>query len=196
MTDDSLNFETDASFRNELTRLDTEFMAATRSAALLGKTLTSAFDAVALRGKSLGDVFSTLALSLSQATLKAAFQPLQQNLGGFLQNLFTGSVTPFAKGGILQGGTPVPFAAGGVIASPIAFPLAGGRTGIAGERGPEAILPLTRGADGRLGVAAGGGAAPSITVNITTPDAESFRRSETQLAALLARAVAQGHRNV
>lgn len=187
------DFDTD--FRTQVSQLDTEFASATRSAALLGKTLTAAFDAIALKGKGLGDVFSSLALSLSQAALRAAFQPLQQNLGGFFQTLFTGGVTPFARGGVVQSGLPVPFASGGVIASPIAFPLAGGRTGIAGEAGPEAILPLTRGADGRLGVAASGHGAAAITINITTPDLESFRRSETQVAAMLARAVAQGQRN-
>jgi hypothetical protein len=36
----------------------------------------------------------------------------------------------------------------------------------------------------------------SVTFNIATPDAESFRRSETQIAAMLARAVGQGHRNL
>jgi phage-related minor tail protein len=90
----------------------------------------------------------------------------------------------------------VPFAQGGIIASPITFPLAGNRVGIAGERGPEAILPLARGPDGRLGVRAGGGGDMHITFNVTTPDADSFRRSETQVAALLARAVALGQRNL
>jgi len=81
----------------------------------------------------------------------------------------------------------VPFASGGVIASPIAFPLAGGATGIAGERG----------ADGRLGVvAAQGGSGAAITVNIQTQDAESFSRSQTQVAAMIARAVALGQRNL
>jgi lambda family phage tail tape measure protein len=104
---------------------------------------------------------------------------------------------PFARGGVLQAGTPIPFAHGGVIASPTAFPLAAGRTGVMGERGAEAIMPLTRGADGRLGVAASGASAASnITVNITASDVESFRRSETQVAALLARAVAHGQRNL
>jgi phage-related minor tail protein len=83
-----------------------------------------------------------------------------------------------------------------VIASPIAFPLGGGRVGIAGERGAEAILPLARGADGRLGVRAEGSAGISVTFNVSTPDADSFRRSETQIAAMLARAVAQGQRNL
>ena len=91
---------------------------------------------------------------------------------------------------------PVPFADGGIIASPITFPLAGNRVGIAGERGAEAILPLARGPDGRLGVRAGGSGGINVTFNVTTPDADSFRRSETQLAALLARAVAQGQRNL
>ena len=104
---------------------------------------------------------------------------------------------PFANGGVVSRGMPIPFASGGVVSSPINFPLAGGRTGLMGERGAEAIMPLARGPDGRLGVAAGGGGNPvHITFNVATPDAESFRRSETQMAALLSRALAQGQRNL
>ena len=58
-------------------------------------------------------------------------------------------------------------------------------------------MPLARGPDGRLGVAArGGGGGMNVTFNVTTPDAESFRRSETQVAAMLARAVSLGQRNL
>jgi lambda family phage tail tape measure protein len=183
-------------FARQVSTLTTDFTDATRNAALLGKTVTSAFESIAFKGKGLGDVFNTLALSLAKSTLSAAFQPLQSNLGSIFSSLFTGGVTPFARGGALQSGMPIPFAQGGVVASPMSFPLANGRTGLMGERGAEAIMPLTRGPDGRLGVAASGGSAPRITVNISTPDVESFRRSETQMAALLARAVAQGHRNL
>ena len=56
----------------------------------------------------------------------------------------------------------------------------GGAIGLMGERGAEAIMPLARGPDGRLGVVAqGADARPvSVTVNIAAQDVESFRRSE------------------
>ena len=61
-----------------------------------------------------------------------------------------------------------------------------------GERGAEAILPLSRGPNGQLGIASNGtGGGSPVTVHIQTADAESFRRSESQVAAALARAVAR-----
>jgi phage-related minor tail protein len=158
-------------------------------------TLVSAFDDIALKGKSVGDVFKSLALTVSQLALKTALQPLTSGLASAFQGFLTGAL-PFAKGGVIQQGTPVPFASGGVIASPISFPLAGGARGLAGEKGPEAIMPLTRGPDGRLGVAAANGGGQQITINIATPDAASFNRSQTQIAAMIARAAAAGQRNL
>ncbi len=84
-----------------------------------------------------------------------------------------------------------------MIASPRYFPLGPNGVGLAGEAGPEAILPLARGSDGRLGVSAGGGGGrSSVTVNISAPDAASFRQSEVYLSGLLARAVARGQRGL
>jgi len=160
-----------------------------------GAILSSSLADVAVRGRGVGDVLRSLALRLSEIALKAAFRPLTDALGGALAGALSGGVA-FAKGGVVRGPLPVPFAAGGVIASPIAFPLAGGRLGLAGERGREAILPLARGPDGALGVRAQGAAGIAVTFNVTTPDADSFRRSEAQIAALLARAVSQGQRNL
>ena len=160
-----------------------------------GTALSNSLVDVALRGKGLSDVLRSLALRLSEITLKAAFKPLTDALGGALAGAFTGGVA-FAKGGVVRSPLPVPFAQGGVIASPIAFPLGGNRLGLAGERGPEAILPLARGPDGSLGVRADATGGPTITFNISTPDADSFRRSETQIAALLARVVGNGQRNL
>ena len=50
--------------------------------------------------------------------------------------------------------------------------------------------------DGRLGVRAGGEGRTSITFNVTARDAESFRRAEAELTAMLARAVARGRRGL
>ena len=66
-----------------------------------------------------------------------------------------------------------------------------------GEAGPEAIMPLARGADGKLGVRSGGGGSTvHVTMNVSTPDAESFRKSKTQIAAQLSRAMSRGNRNL
>jgi phage-related minor tail protein len=170
-----------------------------RRAAGLGRqfsnALVGAFDSIAIKGKNVGDVLRSLALRLSDIVLKAALRPLEQGFGNLVTGLLSGGV-PFAKGGVVQHGMHVPFASGGVIQSPIAFPLAGGRHGVAGERGAEAIMPLARGPDGRLGVAARGSAGVNVTFNVSAQDAESFMRSETQLAAMLSRAVSLGQRNL
>lgn len=179
----------------DISALQAQLNDAARLGTRFGNVLGQSLVDVALRGKGLGDVLRTLAIRLSEIALKAAFKPLTDQLGGLFAGIFTGAPSAFARGGVLSRGTPVPFAQGGVIASPIAFPLAGNRVGLAGERGPEAILPLARGPDGRLGVRSEGGGI-NVTLNVTTPDAASFQRSETQLAALLARAVSHGQRNL
>lgn len=159
------------------------------------RSLIDAFEGIAIQGRSVGDVLRQLTLSLSRMVLTAAFKPLDKAVGNILGSLLTGGAG-FANGGVLQQGTPVPFARGGVIASPTLFPLAGGRSGLMGERGPEAIMPLARGPDGRLGVAAAGRGGNLVTINIATPDVESFARSETQIAAILARALSRADRNL
>jgi phage-related minor tail protein len=160
-----------------------------------GRSINNAFEDAVFSGGSFGDTLRSLALDLSRLALRSAFQPFSNALGYGLASLAQGFM-PFAKGGVIGSPMPKPFAQGGVIASPVTFPLGGGRTGLAGEAGPEAILPLARGPDGRLGVRSDGGRSVAITMNISTPDAESFRRSETQIGAMLARAVSRGQRNI
>jgi DNA-binding transcriptional MerR regulator len=69
------------------------------------------------------------------------------------------SALGFADGGVFASNGVQPFARGGVVSSPTLFPFADGgttRTGLMGEAGPEAIMPLKRGSDGSLGVQANG----------------------------------------
>ena len=94
---------------------------------------------------------------------------------------------------MVSGGRVTAFADGGIVNAPTLFPLRGG-TGLMGEAGAEAVMPLARGPDGKLGVRGGG--ATQVTVNIQTQDAQSFARAQSQVAALMARAVARGQRNL
>jgi len=56
-------------------------------------------------------------------------------------------------------------------------------------------MPLSRGADGRLGVRAQGGATVNVTMHVSTPDVQGFQRSQGQIAAQMARIMGRGQRN-
>jgi len=128
--------------------------------------------------KSVGDMFVEMAaeiiakqmtMIILQTILKAlgggSFSPLsnaQATSFNFDPGAMTGSLTPgglFAKGGTFSQNGIVPYASGGIVSSPTLFKFADGgatRTGLMGEAGPEAIMPLKRGSDGSLGVQATG----------------------------------------
>lgn len=151
--------------------------------------ITRAFSDAVVGGKDLDDVLKSLALRFSSIALSAALKPLESGIGNALSSVLSSfGVAAFAKGGV------VPFADGGVVATPTYFPTGRG-LGLMGEAGAEAVMPLARGPDGRLGVA-GGSAGVTVNVAIQTPDAASFRKSEAQLAATLARAVGRGRRGL
>ncbi|MFN3659561.1 MAG: phage tail tape measure protein [Pseudolabrys sp.] len=162
-------------------------------AAAFARVMSKAFADATAGGRQFDDVLKQMALRLSSMAVGQAFRPLARGLSGSPGKLFDGL---FGDGD--TGGRPqvIPFASGGVIGAPGYFPLAAGGLGLAGEAGPEAIMPLARGTDGRLGVAMSGGAAASVTVHIATPDAASFRRSEAYITGQIARAVARGQRGL
>ena len=81
------------------------------------------------------------------------FGPAGSAIGGFLGNTI-GGLFKNAKGNAFSYGHVLPFAQGGVVQSASTFPMSGNRTGLMGERGPEAIMPLKRTANGQLGVQA------------------------------------------
>ena len=62
-----------------------------------------------------------------------------------------GEVVPSAMGNVFAKNKIVPYAMGGIVNKPTLFPMANGM-GLMGEAGPEAIMPLKRGANGKLGV--------------------------------------------
>jgi phage-related minor tail protein len=161
------------------------------SATQFAGAMTKAFAQATTGGKQFDDVLKNLALRLSSMAVANSFKPIAKGLLGSLNGVLGGV---FGGSGGNDTAAVTPFAAGGVIGAPNYFPLASGGFGLAGEAGPEAIVPLSRGSDGRLGVSMAGAASPTINVQIATPDAASFRRSEAYLTGQIARAVARGQR--
>lgn len=163
------------------------------------RALKSGLQDVSKEGGKLSDSLRGIGQSMVESAYAAAVSPLRKELSALVpagaQSLL-GSLLPFAKGGSFTQGRVMPFATGGVVDGPMAFPMRSG-TGLMGEAGPEAIMPLTRGADGKLGVRAESGrSAPAqVVVNIHTPDVAGFQRSQSQVAAQMSRALARAERN-
>ena len=159
--------------------------------------LRKAFDGLVFDGRSLSDALATVGQAMSRTVYNNAMRPVTDHFGGLLAggvNALVSSIMPFADGAPFSQGRVMPFAKGGVVSSPTNFPMRGG-TGLMGEAGPEAIMPLSRGPDGKLGVKAQGGQAVNITMNISTPDVAGFQRSQSQIAANVARVLGRGQRN-
>lgn len=164
----------------------------------IGGGLRRAFDGLVFDGAKLSDALKSVGQTIIDTVYGIAIKPVQGALGGLLANglnSLLGGASAFADGAAFSQGRVMPFARGGVVSSPTGFAMRGGR-GLMGEAGPEAIMPLARGADGRLGVQAGGGGrAVTVVMNITTPDVQGFQRSQGQIAAQAQRALSRGRRN-
>ena len=190
-------------FQRELEGMGGSMKSAGREATGMSSSFSSsvrrAFEGVIFDGKRLSDALAGIGRSISGSVLNQALAPVQGAIGSVVGKgvqAVLGGVLPFSKGAAFGAGRVAAFARGGVVDGPTHFPMRGG-VGLMGEAGPEAIMPLTRGADGRLGVrGAGGGGAVHVTMNISTPDAAGFQRSQSQIAAEMNRAIARGRRNL
>ncbi len=191
-----------AAFEAELARLRESMLYTNREVTTLssgiGSGLRRAFEGLVFDGMKLSDALKGIARSMADTAFAVAMKPLEQALSGAIAqgvNGLIGGVLPFADGGAFAQGRVMPFAKGGIVSQPTYFPMRGA-TGLMGEAGAEAIMPLRRGADGRLGVATTGGGRPlNVTFNVSTPDVAGFQRSQSQIAAQMGRLLARGERN-
>ncbi len=190
-------------FDSELRRMRTSLSATGKDVATLERGLSrglrKAFDGVVFDGMKLSDALTGVAQSLSRSAYSAAIKPVTDHFGGLITQGVTGlvqGILPFANGAPFSQGRVMPFADGGVVSQATHFGMRGGM-GVMGEAGPEAIMPLARGPDGKLGVRAGGGGggAPTVVMNISTPDVAGFQRSRAQIAAQMSRALSAGQKN-
>lgn len=170
----------------------------TRQSEKFGSSISRTLQSAIISGRSFSDTLRSIGMQFSTMALKQGLKPVENLVSGLFSSIFSsaGGIPTFANGGVVNSGGIVPFASGGVVSSPTFFQ-AGNQTGLMGEAGAEAILPLSRGPDGRLGVQSQAKSGnTSITFNISTPNAESFQKSEAQLTAMLARAVGRGRRSL
>jgi hypothetical protein len=175
--------------RSELQTMKSDLEKIDALALRIASTLANGFGQASRSGKTFNETLNAIGKSLLSLALKESTRAITTGLVKDMASF----LTPQAS----SGASIIPHANGGIIASPTYF-ASGQAIGLMGERGAEAIMPLARGADGRLGVVAQGegGRPVSVTVNIAASDMESFRRSESQIAGALTRAVARGQRHL
>lgn len=137
-----------------------------------GFTFKSGLEDAIVEGKELRDVLNGLEQDILRIlTRRAVTEPLSEGIDRVFKKLpdiissffnFNANGNAFDESGI------VPFANGGIVNQITPFTFAnGGKFGVMGEAGPEAILPLTRGPNGKLGVQSmGSQTGANVTVNV------------------------------
>jgi lambda family phage tail tape measure protein len=164
--------------------------------AIVSLTTTGAFN---FRAFALSIIEETTRMVTRLLIIAPILQFLQSLIpgGGALSGtnaLSTTKLVPggiFAKGGTFANGIQ-PFASGGIVNSPTLFKFANGgamRNGLMGEAGPEAIIPLKRGRDGKLGVAGGGGTSVVVNVDAKGTSVQGNSGQGEQLGRAISQAV-------
>lgn len=137
----------------------------TRTGEAIGSAIETAFRDAVMNGKVDAErILKGLIADIGQQIIRATItKPIgdwfANSAGSFVKSFFGG-----AHGAVLNSGNMTMYAAGGVLSGPTGFGRNNG-WGLAGEAGAEAILPLARGPDGRLGVQAGMNSNVHVVVN-------------------------------
>lgn len=129
----------------------------------IGDAFGNLFDGISTKGKNAFQDLGKYATDMLKSILSAMNKALGNQIAS---QIFSGiGIGDFFKsksalGNVFSGGNVQAFALGGafgtVLTQPTVFPMANGGTGLAGEAGPEAVIPLSRGRNGRMGVDATG----------------------------------------
>lgn len=152
-----------------LERMEKQIKQNSKMVVELGDIFENSFADALLAAESLRDVLQGLLQDLLSVLTRALIvAPLVRlilgavgdmaggNSGSFIGNggnAFAG-IDVAAKGLAFGKSRVIPMDKGGILGMPTIFPMRGNKIAVGGERKDEAILPLTRGTDGRLGVQA------------------------------------------
>lgn len=174
------------------------YMAETMSGMYDG--LQSFFSDIITGTKSIGDAWRSLGQSILKIIADIAAKWFASRITLAVGTLFSGFGGISGMAG--ASGSGASYSSALPISTGLRFASGGDYSGglaLVGEKGPELINFNT---GGRIYNAKdtkdmlNGPSSPTIIMNITTPDASSFRQSRTQIAASLHAALAQGRRNL
>lgn len=131
-----------------------------------------------------GAMIADILRGIAKVELELQLKPAMRGVGSWLTGLFDtrqapnlttwSDITPSANGNVFGPGGLQYFAKGGVVNGATGFNFSGG-TGVMGEAGPEAVMPLKRDGTGNLGV----GAAP-VTINVINNNGSKVSTTETK----------------
>ncbi len=142
----------------------------------IGTGVGNFLDSIILKTASFKDAMLSLIKDIDAAVVKSFItQPIAQGVASFAGKVLGGFLG-------LPAAAPTPvktYAEGGVVSGPMMFQMGNGQLGLMGEAGEEEIVP--RGKSKR------GGTTINQYINISTPNADSFRRSASQVKQQLSR---------
>ena len=164
----------------------------------MGQAMDALLEGTEDWGESLRQIGSTILKDIAKQIMQImVIKPLVDSMSKGLGNLFgVPNMTGNAMGNAYASNKIVPYAKGGIVKSPTFFRYKNGgimENGVAGEAGPEGILPLRRGKSGRLGVEASGSGSTVINVNVdaTGSKVSGDDPKANQLGRFIAKAVNQ-----
>jgi hypothetical protein len=170
------------------------FLDAVKDTKGVGEELALVFSSAASNAitnfENLRGVLNGILQDIAQIAIR---ETITKPLSGFITDALKGfsfaSLLGSANGNAFGPGGVMAFANGGVVNQPTMFQFPGG-TGVMGEAGPEAVMPLKRGRDGKLGVSGGVSMTYAPTINIDS------RTDQAQVGQIVAAAVQQGQRQM
>ena len=158
-----------------------------------GRQSAEAIAEFCISGKlSFSDMTQSIVKDMMTMMIKKSITaPLAEGLSGVFGSLFGGlfgggaassagflgnGITLNANGGVFDSPSLSAYS-GQIVSQPTMFAFAKG-AGLMGEAGPEAILPLSRGSDGKLGVKCGGSGDVQVNITINSTDGSDQSNSK------------------
>jgi len=184
-TSDNLKkVSTDAEKNQKIIEKNTEAAKALKKAGDgIGQAFGTAFENAIIEGMKFRDIMMSLLQDIERALIRSLITDnIAKGVSWGISSFFpqanpSPGATKSAHGNVFERGSVVPFASGGLVTRPTLFPMANGGTGLAGEAGTEAIMPLFRTPSGDLGVKSGGG---RVEVNVYAPAGSKVSQSRQQ----------------